>query len=441
MTQLPSFGSIFVGGGPAGLAPIVHAIRCQRLSELVQCGLLIVEQREQVGAGALGAYAIDSDTLAEAFTECIDGSAGDPFAGLRRDPVTLQVLSYRGGSVPLALAARFLEKLGTRLQVLVEESGGMVLTNSRAVRAQQTPDGGWVLTVQRHGQMLSYVAKHLVLATGAEQSTDRLATARVAGRSLLSAYPDKVIQSGALLGLDRAAVIHTRLGGRSAPHVAIVGGSHSAVASAYVLLNHFGLAFPPRGVALLHRRPLRVFYLDATVADADGYTEYGPDDICPRTGRVFRLAGFRLHARDLVMHALGIGGRVPDPRLQLHLVSDEDDPAGAALLNGADLIVAALGYRPRALTLQDQQGRPILLRCHGLRQGPMVDGRCHVIDGNGQIVPGLLGIGVAAGFVPSGPLGGEPSFRGQTNGLWLWQHDIGALIIDALLEGACRVAA
>jgi hypothetical protein len=30
-------------------------------------------------------------------------------------------------------------------------------------------------------------------------------------------------------------------------------------------------------------------------------------------------------------------------------------------------------------------------------------------------------------------LGGEPSFRGQANGLWLWQSDVGGLIVDAIL--------
>jgi hypothetical protein len=30
-------------------------------------------------------------------------------------------------------------------------------------------------------------------------------------------------------------------------------------------------------------------------------------------------------------------------------------------------------------------------------------------------------------------LGGEPSFRGQANGLWLYQHGIGEIILNQLL--------
>jgi len=36
---------------------------------------------------------------------------------------------------------------------------------------------------------------------------------------------------------------------------------------------------------------------------ADGYTEFGPEDICPVSGRVFRLSGFRLDSRELIMQA------------------------------------------------------------------------------------------------------------------------------------------
>ena len=54
---------------------------------------------------------------------------------------------------------------------------------------------------------------------------------------------------------------------------------------------------------------------------------------------------------------------------------------------------------------------------------------------------GLYGIGLAAGFVPWGALGGEKSFIGQANGLWLWQNDIGQMILDQLLEKSARQVA
>jgi hypothetical protein len=47
-------------------------------------------------------------------------------------------------------------------------------------------------------------------------------------------------------------------------------------------------------------------------------------------------------------------------------------------------------------------------------------------------IPGLFGIGLAAGFISPEAVGGEPSFSGQTNGLWQWQNDIGAIIAQSM---------
>jgi len=194
-------------------------------------------------------------------------------------------------------------------------------------------------------------------------------------------------------------------------------------------------------VAILHRRPLRPFYPSADSARADGYDDFGAEDICPVSGFVYRLAGFRLEARELVIHALGIGGRVGDPRLLLHHLAGEKDNRAAELLDRADLVIAAFGYQPHALPLIDARGRAIRLRCDGPMRGAMVDDLGRVVDTDSVAVPGVYGIGLAAGFVPHGRLGGEASFRGQANGLWLWQNDVGQLIVEQLLDASAAQGA
>jgi hypothetical protein len=69
---------------------------------------------------------------------------------------------------------------------------------------------------------------------------------------------------------------------------------------------------------------------------------------------------------------------------------------------------------------------------------PLVDDFCRVVDARDRPIGGLFGLGLANGFIPSGRLGGEPSFVGQANGLWLWQNDVGAIIVDQLLGGIGR---
>jgi len=43
--------------------------------------------------------------------------------------------------------------------------------------------------------------------------------------------------------------------------------------------------------------------------------------------------------------------------------------------------------------------------------------------------------------VPWGALGGESSFSGQANGLWLWQNDVGLMIIDQVMASKALAAA
>src|SRR6187399_1028016 len=104
------------------------------------------------------------------------------------------------------------------------------------------------------------------------------------------------------------------------------------------------------------RWPLRPFYPSVEQAHADGFTDFGPDDICPVSGFVYRLAGFRLEARELVLRMLEVDGRAPDPRVATHRI-DGDDARARDIIAGADLVIGALGYRPHAATLLDASGK------------------------------------------------------------------------------------
>ena len=194
-------------------------------------------------------------------------------------------------------------------------------------------------------------------------------------------------------------------------------------------------------IAMMHRRPLRPFYPSHAAALADGFDDFTQDDICPVSGFVYRLGGFRLESRELVLRALEIGGRVPDPRLALVRIDQVDDAAVRAQIESADLVIAATGYRPRAFALFDTEGAPIALASDGAEGGQLVDRHCRVLAADGAVVDGVFALGLGAGFVPWGALGGEPSFRGSANGLWLWQNNVGQMIVDQVLERSRQAVA
>ncbi len=427
------FGLVIVGGGPAGIASLLAAHRMGQLDELLDNGVAIIEQSDHLGGGLIGQYAINSDSSGRTFVDCLLADTPSELTRLEQHPLAQQLRAAGEGAVPLHQAGRFLNLVGRAIsRMIAQHSASAALTGHRALSAKQV-QGGWSVLVQdiATGRRRTLRARSVVIATVAHQPASRLAAEHVGGCNLASRCAGRLLQSGEVLtsgGLERVAGL---LAGKAQPKVAIVGGSTSAAAVAHALLHRLPhIAFGPAGITLMHRRKLHIYYPSRADALADGYGEWTEDDVCQLSGRVFRFAGFRLDSRELVMQARGIGGRTPEPCLRLQALQANSD-AARAILDTADIVVAAMGYRPHALAVFDHAGQPIALQAHAGPQAAMVDSQCRVLDAQGQAIPALFGIGLAAGFVPRGALGGEISFRGQANGLWLWQHNVGALIINA----------
>ena len=426
---------IIVGGGPAGLAPLLAAHRQGRLEEVLDAGVTIIEQSYQLGCGGIGDYAINSDSTGTTFAECLRSVRDTELTALHTHPLAVQVAAAGDGPVPLALVGRFMSLVGDALgKMVAAHRMCTVLAGHRVTAVRQTAEGWLTLAEDKNGRTVAIPSRQVVCATGAYQPQERLARESVSGVSLSGCYGHKLLQSGDVFSLGGFKAVAEQLRQVDSPRVAIIGGSTSAAAIAHALLHRLpSMQFGEGAVTLLHRRPLHIYYPSAAEALSEGYQDFSEADICPISHRVFRLAGFRLDSRELIMQARGIGGRPPEPRLVLHRLQ-RVDPQAIAMLDRADLVIAALGYRPRALAVFDMAGDQIELHAAKEAQAPLVDGQCRILDAQGAPIWGLLGIGLAAGFVPRGALGGEPSFAGQANGLWLWQNDVGLLIVDAVLD-------
>jgi dTDP-4-amino-4,6-dideoxygalactose transaminase len=426
--------TIVIGGGPAATAFLTAAAKGGLLPRLAE-GLAIVERGPALSSGALGGYAITSDSSAETFLTALADTPHEEIAAIADHPGAHRVAAHKGGlGVPLTTVGGLLDTLGDRIGRIAEGHGATLLTGHEALSARRE-GGRWWVRLRRlsNGAEIEHGARAIVVATGGHQPLDRLATQRIAGMPLSEIAAGRLVQSDAVLKVGGMAMVADVLAGTRAPRIAVIGGSTSAMTAIAALLKA-GLPLGAGSVTLLHRRPLRPFYPSVEAAHAEGFTDFGPADICPVSGFVYRLAGFRLEARDLVLRMLGIDGRVPDPRVRLHRIAGEEDAAAQGVLREADLVVAATGYRPRALPFEG-----IALAAD--TGGAMVDRHCRLLDADGVALPDAYGIGLAAGFVPWGKLGGEASFRGQANGLWLWQNDVGRMIADQLLGLAQEAAA
>ncbi len=434
---------IVIGGGPAGTAMLTAATKRGLLPDFAASGLMVIERSGAIGGGRLGRYAITSDSTAQTFLTAVRDNTHPELARLVDHPAGRAVAAHIDAlGVPLTEVGPLLRATGDRLTDIVRANGGAVLTGHEALGVRRVGEGVWSVQLRRlsDGHVFDQLARNIVVATGGHQPLDRLATQRVAGGQLADLASGRLIQSDDVLtvgGFEKVADILT---GKRNPRIAVIGGSTSALTTIALLLKRQpGLPLGAGAITLLHRRPLRPFYHSVEAAHAEGFTDFGPDDICPVSGFVYRLAGFRLEARDLVLRMLRVDGRAPDPRVALHRIAGDDDAAARTIIEEADLVIAALGYRPIAVPIADRDGLPIPLAAQDGK--PMVDRHCRIVDGDGAPIAGLYGLGLAAGFVPWGPLGGEPSFSGQANGLWLWQNDVGLMIVDQVMASQVMAAA
>jgi hypothetical protein len=240
-----------------------------------------------------------------------------------------------------------------------------------------------------------------------------------------------------VLSTEGIPEIERRLKASDNHKVVIIGASHSTTSSAWVLLNKVRVDFGEGDITILHREPFRLFYPSREAALAEGYTDFTDEDFCPVTNRLYRLAGLRFDSRDLIKRIWGIGGAPLERRVRLiplDRTGKNNSVNLECLLDEAALIIPAFGYRPNTLPIWDHRGLPIELLASGEGAPPLVDEHCRVLNHHGAVVPNLYGIGLASGFKLTGKLGGEPSFRGQTNGLWLYQNGVGELIVEQILE-------
>lgn len=431
------FETVIVGGGPAGVSPLIAASRAGALDRMLLGGVAIVERGAAIGAGKIGAYAIRSDSTAETILSCLHENAHPALMMLQDHSTAMALRQYGRESAPLSLVGAFMGAVGGAIQDIVASyQTSSTILGHEAIHSRQTAAGGWETRLRRicDGREHSVLSRFVVLATGGDQPAALLAARQVAGISLQARYPGKLLHSGDALTTDGLNRIVERLSKIDKPRVAIIGSSSSALACAVALLDRRrGLRFEDGAISVLHRRALRVWYPSAAEALAEGYDEFGIDDICPVSGFVYRFAGFRLEARELVMAARGLGGRSSEPRVHLHRILDTEDAASVAVLDSADVIIVALGYRPRGLTMFSARGERIILRSDGPEECPMVDEQCRVLDCEGSPIAGVLGIGLASGHRSSHSSGGEPSFTGQTNSIWQWQNGVGATIAEHAL--------
>jgi hypothetical protein len=229
------FGVGIVGGGPAALAVLLAAHRDGRLAEMLQHGVLIVEQSDRIGRGQIGNYAIYSDSTGYTFIDPLRAGDETELHQVLETPVARRLAAAGPAAVPLCDAGEFLELVGRALHTIIDRyPRSAVLTRCTAQSARQLPGGEWQLSLRdAAGAALLVDVGRLILATGAAQPRARLEKEFFAGMPVAERWGDRLLQSGEAITPCGLAQVSARLREIANPRVAILGGSTSAMSVAY----------------------------------------------------------------------------------------------------------------------------------------------------------------------------------------------------------------
>lgn len=424
------YKSIVVGGGPGGLGPLLWAAQNGLIDTWLARGVALLDSSDRLG-GSLGQYGINSDSLGASYLECLDApNLPEPLRQVRFDPVTAEIERFRGGFPPLSLVHRYMERIGHALvDVFRPHAASAIGFNTTALSLHQSGDGRMAVLVQDgNGEQTTLTADSVVVALGGRQPWK----AQVAQLGLVNDdyLAEHLLPSNVLLTHDGLARADALMAGARGRPIVILGGSHSAYATAQALLQLPAAATLDRGqIVVLQRRAPKVFYPDGAHADADGYA-YEAGDLCQRTQRVNRMGGLRGYGRDVWRQIHRKPGVDVEQRVVVLDVSGLTADTVRDLFQSAALTVPCLGYRSRTLPVYDSDGQR--LRLNAEEDADAVGDDCRLLLADGGSLPNVFGIGLGCGFRPSEAMGCEPNFRGQANSLWLYQNDIGGAIYRAI---------
>ncbi len=405
-----SYETMIVGSGPAGAGALTAFSERSDSARLIADGLAVVDENAMPGAGNLLNYNVRSDSAAGVFVQCVRPFIDTPTVRASSALATIQSLPA-GESVALTVAGALLQDGVHELLESVTRRGAHVYRGTSLTGVQPIKSGGALVSLTRGDETTVCQVENLILAVGGKPWIPDRVSRRVAPDRLV--HSDAVLRPAGLAALLARIGTSTATGTSTAPRIVIVGRAHSAFSVADRLLSSDASAAWPEGtVTIATRGAVRVTYETWGEAIADG-AQISSDDVCPKTGRVFRLCGLRgdsaaryRSARDGV-----------DTRL---VVRQLDDEGLDALLATADFVISATGYTSRSL-----EYFPAGAVAHP-------DGTISATDGMEYV--GIRTIGLGSGTMRFESSGGERSYNGPVDGVWHYQAVVAPPLLDQLFD-------
>jgi hypothetical protein len=420
-----NYNLVIIGGGPAGTGILFKALKDNSFDILLDKGLAIIEKGSELMIGSIDQYQVNSDTLSGVFLECIEGSIGERINTTLLEQEIEEIKSYEGKAIPLPYLKKYFVKLG---RILMDEIANHpncdIYLNTKIERINQDAHEKYEIALNDH---LIY-SNHVAVTTGGTPSFNINYHWQKRKYFSLEKYASKMIHSDTLIKGEINQILK-KINNNST--IVILGGGHSGFSSAYYLLDYLHpVCIKDNMIKIYANKSPKIFFNSKNEAIKNKYFDFEVSDFCKITNRLYRFAGLRMDGRSLYMKMLGLGENLVEKRVVFKL-QDKNENEFIEDMENANLIIQALGYVFNMIPVYDENKQQILFK--GKEDGRWVNEQCQLLNQNNQPIKNLYACGLATGFIPPVNFGGEPSFEGQTNGIWFYQNIIGGIILDQVI--------
>jgi hypothetical protein len=470
-TSVDSPYVIFCGAGASGTGLLVAAAQHGFLEAIAERGGIVAFEKSNNTGGMLANTRIPSNSFASVFTECLPGLKkyfGEDCPQIKELEASEEVstiVNVGKEALELTIVGSFLKKLGSVIWDRSSQISKCELNLEHEIIAIKVlgGDNGLEVTARSsQGIVTVRKSKKVLISMGGIQNLDVIETIPIHKTITMAMCRSKLVVSHTVVQrpdlvtqmlLSNVLTLKANAGkktedGEGKQHakrqkvlrnkisaknpVVIVGGSHSAWAAAFNLIDKISkdVDFENGSIVILHRSPIRMYYGSLAEAQAAGYKIDPAKDVCPLTGRVNRYGGLRYHVNTLAKTVVLSG---TEKRIRtVHIGAQAGEAAIKQLFDDAVLVVAAIGYAARVPNIVDADGKKITLHSSFGQLTTNPKGQCSTQEGS--LLPDILAYGLGAGQFTNPDVGGEESFAGRVDGVWLYMNDMGKVLLRTLTE-------
>lgn len=404
--------NLIIGGGIAGTGIVLNLMKHGKLDSFVEKGFALIEKSDRLVHGNLPSYHVNSDTLSNVFLECLEGKTENYICRSQLKNEIEELKKFHNKSIPLNNLGTYLESLGREIENHLKTYENVHLFKNTKASIIQKLDGLYSIEMD-DGKIVR--CKNLIIACGGVPIFKELEGLK--GHQI---HSDQLLKKEECFNFSADFDQNTL----------VIGGSHSAFSVADFLLQNYPDIFKSdASISIFANELPKIYYNTVEEARLNGYTEFTENDVCPKTKKLFRLAGLRMDGRALYIKISGINGVAVEKRIQIHIIN-ENKELFHEKLKESKLIVHCTGYQFNLPQFIDENGQDVHFK--GKEDLHWVDKHCRLLTKDGGPLENAFLTGLATGFIPSGELGGEQSFNGQTNGLWYYQNATAETILNSL---------